>query len=128
MDYAPFRVSPQGPPSPHGQTQGILTFDNFSCQSPHPHFYFCIRIPSIPHHQGWGSIILNVRIGPRDEYHCHNPLGGCQKTVRVPWVAHEGWLGNHTDWCISFFVAHSASITTRMVKQCAHPLTCASSY
>ncbi len=31
--------------SPHWQTQGILTFDNFFCQSPHPYLHFLCQNP-----------------------------------------------------------------------------------
>ncbi len=48
--YAPVNVNHQGP-TPCGQTQGILIFEIFFCQSPHPHLHILCQNPLyfLPH-------------------------------------------------------------------------------
>ncbi len=55
-------VNHEGPS--HGHTQGILTFDNFFCQSPHPHLHLCIRILSICYPKRWNLFIFKCQNCP----------------------------------------------------------------
>ncbi len=71
---------------PHGQTQGILTFEIFFCQSPHPHLHILCHNPPLSSTPGGGN-------APGSEHHCHNPLGGMSESCQNP-------LGIHTDYAL----------------------------
>ncbi len=77
------------PGSLHGQTQGILTLYNLSCQSLHSYLCICIRIPSIHLHQMMGiSLFLMFELTLGLNTMVIIPLVGYQKGVSIPWVAH----------------------------------------
>ncbi len=77
---APVDVNTQDPPC--RQIQGILTFEYFFCQHPHPDMHLCVRIPSIPLLQGkaiflllMSELPLGVNIMGGMSERCQNPLG-----------------------------------------------------
>ncbi len=74
---AKVNLDPQGSP----QIQAILIFDNFSCQSPHPHMHLCIRIPfTFPYTTGWDLFISELLLG----HHCHIPMCGLSESSQNP--------------------------------------------
>ncbi len=99
-----------GSPSLHGQTKGILTFEIFFCQSPHPHLHLLCQNSLYFLPQRWESLYFKCQNCSGSEHHCHNRLGGmsesCQKTLGCPW----GPLGIHTDWCIFKIVQYQNAI------------------
>ncbi len=83
-------VNQQDPPPP-GVDPGILTFENFFLQSPHPDFHLLYQNPFYFQPQEVGISSLNVRTAPGSEHHYHNPSGG----GGTPILEHGGELPLH---------------------------------
>ncbi len=81
IPHASVNVNHQGPPpQPCRQIQGILTFENFICQIPHPHLYLlCQDLLLFPTPGGENLFILNLPLGVNTIV--ITPWVGCQCSV-----------------------------------------------
>ncbi len=69
-------------PAPHGWTQGILTFANFSCQRPHHYLHI--------YSQGWEAILkIRNAMGLYTKL-CHNPHGRISESCQNPMSCPQG--------------------------------------